>query len=423
MAHAEMATAAMSFAAAAPRTRRTRPTAATAASTSDAPRERMIFPSRERSRAAREGHAARRATTTRAATPLASTSSTSRWRPRPARRHRAARRLAPASATPPSEEDTGGAAAKRSDADEEDHFSLQRAELERLAPLRAALLAAGNDLAKKRAVVDADARVAAFLADDANDAIARVLSNIDSGASSLIKLVTAPTERHSLRTFPAASLRPGSLAFNPDTPRRLSTPPDAFQLRTTRPSEDAYLVKCVVAAGQERVLAPPSSDPVQIANALRPLVKTLRAVETFYDVLGGVIGYQFAALELIHEQFGGPPPSVLEASGAGEKKLLIEEERRPTSSTSTGSAALETRARACLNETLHVPVGPDLRDGGGEFAARAAAWGLEELPKMAEVYPLGGAGDRLGLCDPVTGEARPIHWSPYDRVGVVNADP
>ena len=31
-------------------------------------------------------------------------------------------------------------------------------------------------------------------------------------------------ERRSLRTFPGASLRPGSLAFNPDTPRRLSTP-------------------------------------------------------------------------------------------------------------------------------------------------------------------------------------------------------
>jgi len=37
-------------------------------------------------------------------------------------------------------------------------------------------------------------------------------------------------ERRSLRTFPGASLRPGSLAFDPDTPRRLSTPPDAFQL-------------------------------------------------------------------------------------------------------------------------------------------------------------------------------------------------
>ena len=31
-------------------------------------------------------------------------------------------------------------------------------------------------------------------------------------------------ERRSLRTFAGVSLRPGSLAFNPDTPRRLSTP-------------------------------------------------------------------------------------------------------------------------------------------------------------------------------------------------------
>jgi len=38
-------------------------------------------------------------------------------------------------------------------------------------------------------------------------------------------------ERRSLRTFaPRASLRPGSPAFNPDTPRHLSTPSDAFQL-------------------------------------------------------------------------------------------------------------------------------------------------------------------------------------------------
>ena len=36
-------------------------------------------------------------------------------------------------------------------------------------------------------------------------------------------------ERRSLRTLPGVFLRPGSLAFNP-RPRRLSTPPDAFQL-------------------------------------------------------------------------------------------------------------------------------------------------------------------------------------------------
>ena len=41
-------------------------------------------------------------------------------------------------------------------------------------------------------------------------------------------------ERRSLRTFPGVSVRPGSLAFNPDTPRRLSTPSDAFQLHPDR---------------------------------------------------------------------------------------------------------------------------------------------------------------------------------------------
>ena len=37
-------------------------------------------------------------------------------------------------------------------------------------------------------------------------------------------------ERRSLRTLPGASLRPPLAGFNPDTPRRLSTPTDAFQL-------------------------------------------------------------------------------------------------------------------------------------------------------------------------------------------------
>ena len=43
-------------------------------------------------------------------------------------------------------------------------------------------------------------------------------------------------ERRSLRTFPGASLRPGSLAFNPDTHRCRSTPTDAIQLHPGRTS-------------------------------------------------------------------------------------------------------------------------------------------------------------------------------------------
>jgi hypothetical protein len=53
-------------------------------------------------------------------------------------------------------------------------------------------------------------------------------------------------ERRSLRTLPGASLRPGSLAFNPDTPRCLSTPlltplnSTPTSLRMERPSEDPW---------------------------------------------------------------------------------------------------------------------------------------------------------------------------------------
>ena len=51
--------------------------------------------------------------------------------------------------------------------------------------------------------------------------------SIDAQARSTTLVPIRPRwrgERRSLRTFPGASLRPGSLAFNPDTPRRLSTP-------------------------------------------------------------------------------------------------------------------------------------------------------------------------------------------------------
>ena len=53
-------------------------------------------------------------------------------------------------------------------------------------------------------------------------------------------------ERRFLTTLPGASLRPGSLAFNPDTPRCLSTPlltplnSTPTSLRMERPSEDPW---------------------------------------------------------------------------------------------------------------------------------------------------------------------------------------
>jgi len=258
---------------------------------------------------------------------------------------------------------TDAAAASDDEVKHAEEFGLQAAELAHLRPLRDALLAAHDDLARKQSVVDADARVVAFVA--GGGPVARVLTNIDT--------------------------------------------------------EDAFLLKCVVAVGQAHILDVASQDPITVANALAPLVRTMRHVDVFYDMLGGVVGYQLTALELIHEQYGGPPPAPIaprhgpdhpaaDACGDAADDANYETDAQGNRGLASTCLRMDTDARV----RMHVPVGPDLRENAGAFAARAAAWGLEELPRMAEVYPLGGAGDRLGLVDPGTGESLPAALLMYN---------
>ena len=267
----------------------------------------------------------------------------------------------PASANPvqPSEPAGEDGASREGRARAED-FELQRAELARLRPLRDAMLRAGSDLGAKDKVLASDPRVAAFL--DARGPVARVLSNVGS--------------------------------------------------------EEAYLVKCVVAVGQEAVLeSRASDDPIHVSNALRALCATLKHVESFYDMLGGVVGYQFAALELIHEAHGGPPATTasdLQTDARTDSDDGAGETRDAKDSRREGEPFSETAVTPTPTVDMHVPPGPDLREGGGEYARLAASWGLRELPKMAEVYPLGGAGDRLGLEDPETGESLPAALLNYN---------
>ena len=262
----------------------------------------------------------------------------------PPRPLRAVREAASAEPVQPSEPAEEGDASREGRARLED-FELQRAELARLRPLRDAMLHAGSDFGAKEKVIASDPRVAAFV--DARGPVARALPNMGS--------------------------------------------------------EEAYLVKCVVAVGQEAVLERrESDDPIHVSNALRALCATLKRVEAFYDMLGGLVGYQFAALELIHEAFGGPPATTSRDLGADADETRAAVPKRAT-------VAAETPA-----VDMHVPPGPDLREGGGDYARLAASWGLRELPKMAEVYPLGGAGDRLGLEDPETGESLPAALLPYN---------
>ncbi|CAD6344054.1 unnamed protein product [Miscanthus lutarioriparius] len=61
---------------------------------------------------------------------------------------------------------------------------------------------------------------------------------------------------------------------------------------------------------------------------------------------------------------------------------------------------------------FHVPSGLNLLEDK-EYASQAALWGIEGLPELGEIYPIGGAGDRLGLVDSDTGESFPAALLPY----------
>jgi UTP---glucose-1-phosphate uridylyltransferase len=100
---------------------------------------------------------------------------------------------------------------------------------------------------------------------------------------------------------------------------------------------------------------------------LARLLDQLRRIDGFYSSLGGVVGYQLCCLEMIRD-------GLLEA-------------RSPR-------GALEERGAAvgAGDMTFHLPVGPDLA-GDRAHAARACMEGLEALPFMAEVYPLGGGSN------------------------------
>ncbi|XP_011084881.1 UTP--glucose-1-phosphate uridylyltransferase 3, chloroplastic isoform X2 [Sesamum indicum] len=187
---------------------------------------------------------------------------------------------------------------------------------------------------------------------------------------------------------------------------------------------DLYLLKCVVAAGQEHVLgefgAELANGEIEIGRsyiknalyalaemieswdvdggsrghglkdeekaALKSLLKMLGELEQFYDCIGGIIGYQATVLELLAQStHEGQTINWSEQAGMLLKCQFVE---------------------------IHSPSVLDLSEDI-EYASQAALWGIEGLPVLGEIYPLGGSADRLGLVDPETGECLPAAMLPY----------
>src|SRR5690348_3141351 len=97
----------------------------------------------------------------------------------------------------------------------------------------------------------------------------------------------------------------------------------------------------------------------------KQLLTHLLAIDHFYRELGGIVGYQATILELLK----------------GEERKIE-------------------------GDAYHSPSFISIEDETEEVK-RSISWGIESLPLMAELYPLGGAADRLHLIDETTGADLP----------------
>ena len=123
--------------------------------------------------------------------------------------------------------------------------------------------------------------------------------------------------------------------------------------------QDAIVFKQLIAIGQA-----PQLEQMTISDA-RELAANLIPVDDFYREIGGIIGYQAQVLHLIHPE-----------------------------------------KAECSHVAYHSPSFYDISQTNEEVNAFIEA-GIQAQPFLCEMYPLGGAADRLHLVDEQTGHELP----------------
>lgn len=122
----------------------------------------------------------------------------------------------------------------------------------------------------------------------------------------------------------------------------------------------------VIAIGEGEVVFQGWQDENDLSAKVRGLADQLIEIEHFYDSIGGIVGYHRTILELIAK-----------------------------------------RGQASKDQVNYLePPRIDIRPGA-PAREEYVDWGIQEMPRLAEIYPVGGAGDRLNLVDDETGEPLP----------------
>ncbi|XP_029129236.1 UTP--glucose-1-phosphate uridylyltransferase 3, chloroplastic isoform X2 [Cajanus cajan] len=247
------------------------------------------------------------------------------------------------------------------------HF---RREIARLAALRDRLAACAS-LDQRLRVIDADSRVRRFFG--SRRGLARVLASLRMSSDQLflLKCLVAARQEHVLRLDETESLEASAAADS-------AVKSALYALAEMIENLDSYNGNAGAGLGM-------ALEDHEIRE-LNKLLETLAEIERFYDCIGGIIGYQITVLELLVEE-------------SFERQNINWSHHRHD-----------------LNESqilgINAPNGLNLSEDT-EYASQAALWGIEGLPDLGEIYPLGGSADRLGLVDPKTGECLPAAMLPY----------
>ncbi|MES2122565.1 MAG: hypothetical protein V4492_07300, partial [Chlamydiota bacterium] len=130
--------------------------------------------------------------------------------------------------------------------------------------------------------------------------------------------------------------------------------------------EEEVIFKSLVAIGQHAL----------VEGMERSICPELLPVETFYSAIGGIVGYHQKMLSLLSE-------SQVEANSAPSKQA-----------------------------SYHRPQGIDLSEPT-DHVNSFILQGILALPLLGEIYPVGGAADRLRFCDAETGQPLPAAKLPF----------
>lgn len=140
--------------------------------------------------------------------------------------------------------------------------------------------------------------------------------------------------------------------------------------------EDIAAIYSLMAIDQASIVLNKQMVAEENRSSLHRAVEVLKEVDRFYSEIGGVIGYHLTVL-----------------------KLIMEHEK--------DAASKDT------NIVYSKPKGINLSKNDRETKEAIFA-GIKSIPEMAEMYPVGGAGDRLDLHDEATGTLLPAAVLPFE---------